>query len=142
MDNGASSCYIDEKHPESLGLPLRHCGVMEIITAGIKHPPRPHYQVWIDANIRGITANSPSIAGWYVVFDLHGAYDLIVGKSWHARVGEAARINLILAQEVVSRLRYGRSRSTRNTFLEIDAHERVDKMVAEYDDHKPADLET
>jgi hypothetical protein len=99
MDNGASSYYIDEAYAKSLGLPLRHCGVMEVITAGIKHPPKPRYQVWIDASIRGITGNSVSIAGWYVVFDLQGAYNLIVGRSWHTKkphvVGTDNRLHLL-----------------------------------------------
>jgi hypothetical protein len=51
MDNGASSRYVDETYAKSLGLPFRYCGVMEIITAGVKHPPQPRYQVWIDAAI-------------------------------------------------------------------------------------------
>jgi transposase InsO family protein len=198
MDTAASSRYVDETYAKSLGLPFRYCGVMEIVTAGVKHPPQPRYQVWIDATIRGITGNSVSVAGWYVVYDLQGAYDLIVGKDWHAKnphlvdadnrlhllepdwtrlssdgcpafipttslmglrphqgrarsleahcaeVGAAAGINLISAKEVATVLR--RSRRSRagsgDVLFVIDVRERLDKMVAECDDPKPADLET
>jgi hypothetical protein len=51
MDTAASSRYVDEGYAKSLGLPFGFCGVMEIITAGVKHPPQPRCQVWLDASI-------------------------------------------------------------------------------------------
>jgi hypothetical protein len=54
MDNGTSSRYVDEGYAKSLGLRFHYCGVMKIITNGVKHPPQPHHQVWLDASIRGI----------------------------------------------------------------------------------------
>jgi len=57
---------------------------MSVITAGTKHPPETRYQVWLDGRLRGATGNYVDITGWYTLFDLKGAYDLIVGKNWHA----------------------------------------------------------
>jgi hypothetical protein len=34
--------------------------------------------------VRGITGNRVNISGWYIIFDLGGIYDLIVGKDWIA----------------------------------------------------------
>ena len=58
---------------------------MSIITAGTKHPPEDRYQVWIRGRIRGITGNHVDISGWFTVFDLKGAYDIIIGKNWHSK---------------------------------------------------------
>jgi hypothetical protein len=84
MDPGASHCYIDSAYADQLGLPLRHAGRMTVTTAGTKHPPSDRYQVWLSARIRGITGNYADITGWFTIFDLNGAYDLIVGKNWHS----------------------------------------------------------
>jgi hypothetical protein len=138
------------------------------------------------------------VAGWYVVFHLKGAYDLIVGKDWHAKkphlvdadnrlhlpepdwtrlngdgcpafvptttlmglrphqgrarsleahcaeVGAAAGIHLISAREVATVLRRShRSRTGSGDILfVINVREKMDRMVAECDNPKPADLET
>jgi len=29
--------------------------------------------------------NHANVTGWYTVFDLKGAYDIIIGKNWHLR---------------------------------------------------------
>jgi len=84
MDPGASHCYIDSNYAKQLGLPLRHAGRMSVITAGTKHPTTDRYQVWLEGRIRGISGNYATITGWYTLFDLRGAYDLIVGKNWHS----------------------------------------------------------
>jgi len=84
MDPGASHCYIDSTYAKQLGLPLRHAGRMLVITAGTKHPTSERYQVWLEGNIDGIAGNYTAITGWYTLFDLKGAYDLIVGKNWHS----------------------------------------------------------
>ena len=84
MDPGASHCYIDSKYAKQLGLPLRRAGRMCVVTAGTKHPTTDRYQVWLDGSIRGISGNYATITGWYTLFDLSGAYDLIMGKNWHS----------------------------------------------------------
>ena len=85
MDPGASHCYVDTSFARQLGLPFRHAGRMSIITAGTKHPPEDRYQVWISGRIRGTTGNYADVTGWYTVFDLKGAYDIIIGKNWHSK---------------------------------------------------------
>jgi len=85
MDPGASHCYIDSAFAQQLGLPLRHAGRMSIITAGTKHPPEDRYQVWLQGQIRGVKGNYADVTGWYTVFDLKGAYDIIIGKNWHSK---------------------------------------------------------
>jgi len=85
MDPGASHCYIDTAFPKQLALPCRHAGHMSIVTAGTKHPPEDKYQVWLNGCIRGITGNYVDVTGWYTVFDLKGAYDIIIGKNWHSK---------------------------------------------------------
>jgi len=82
MDPGASHCYIDSTYMKQLGLPLRHAGRMSMITAGTKHPTSERYQVWLEGNIRGIAGNYTTITRRYTLFDLKGAYDLIVRKNW------------------------------------------------------------
>jgi len=57
---------------------------MSVITAGTKHPTSERYQVWLEGNIHGIAGNYAAITGWYTLFDLKGAYDLMVGKNWHS----------------------------------------------------------
>jgi len=84
MDPGALHCYIDSKYPRNLGLPVRPAGQMSVITAGTKHPPETRYQIWLNGRLRGATGNYVDITGWYTLFDLKGAYDLIVGKNWHS----------------------------------------------------------
>ena len=84
MDPGASPCYIDSTYRKQLGLPLRHAGRMSVITACTKHPTSEIYQVWLEGNICGIAGNYTAITGWYTIFNLKGAYDLIVGKNWHS----------------------------------------------------------
>jgi len=86
MDPGASHCYINTTFAWQLGLPFRHAGRMTIITAGTKHPPEDRYQVWLNGCIRGSTGNYADVTGWYTVFDLKGAYDIIIGKNWHSRM--------------------------------------------------------
>jgi len=85
MDPGASHCYIDTAFAKQLGLPFRHAGRMSIITAGTKHPPEDRYQVWLNGRIGGITGNYVDVTSWYTVFDLKGAYDIIIGKNWHSK---------------------------------------------------------
>jgi len=58
---------------------------MSIITAGTKHSPEDRYQVWLNGRIRGITGNYVDVTSWYTVFDLKGAYDIIIGKNWHSK---------------------------------------------------------
>jgi len=84
MDPGASHCYIDSTYAKQLRLPLCHAGRMSVIMASTKHPTSERYQVWLEGNIRGIAGNYAAIIGWYTLFDLKGAYDLIVGKNWHS----------------------------------------------------------
>jgi len=85
MDPDASHCYIYLAFARQLGLPLQHAGHMSIITTGTKHPPENRYQVWLKGQIRGITGNYADVMGWYTVFDLKGAYDIIIGKNWHSK---------------------------------------------------------
>jgi len=85
MDPGASHSYIDTTFAWQLGVPFRHAGRMTIVTAGTKHPPEDRYQVWLNGHIRGSTGNYADVTGWYTVFDLKGAYDIIIGKNWHSR---------------------------------------------------------
>jgi len=85
MDPGASHCYIDTAFAKQLGLPFRHAGRLSIITAGTKHPPKDRYQVWLNGQICGITGNYTDVTGWYTVFDLKGAYDIIIGKNRHLK---------------------------------------------------------
>ena len=96
MDPGASHCYIDTSFAKQLGLPFRHAGRMSIITAGTKHPPENRYQVWLNGRIRGIAGNYADITGWYTVFDLKGAYDIIVGKNWHSKTRHLVDSNNVL----------------------------------------------
>jgi hypothetical protein len=84
IDPGASHCYIDSEYAKQLGLPLRRAGQMSVVTADTKHPTTDRYQIWLDGSIRGISGNYAIITGWYTLFDLGGAYDLIVGKNWHS----------------------------------------------------------
>ena len=84
MDPGESHCYIYSTYAKQLGLPLRHAGCISVITAGTKHPTSVRYQVWLEGNIRGIAGNYAAITGWYTLFNLKGAYDLLVGKNWHS----------------------------------------------------------
>jgi len=58
---------------------------MSIITARTKHPPEDRYQVWLNGRIRSITGNYADVTSWYTVFDLKGAYDIIIGKNWHSK---------------------------------------------------------
>ena len=81
MDPGASHCYIDTTFASQLGLPFRHAGRMRIVTAGTKHPPEDRYQAWLNGRIRGSTGNYADVTVWYTVFDLKGAYDIIIGKN-------------------------------------------------------------
>jgi transposase InsO family protein len=69
---------------------------MSIITAGTKHPPTDRYQVWLKGRIRGITGNYVDISGWFTLFDLKGAYDLIVGKNWHSKTRHLVDSNNVL----------------------------------------------
>jgi len=85
MDPGASHCYIDTTFARQLGVPFRHAGHMTIVTAGTKHPPEDRYQAWLNGRIQGSTGNHTDVTGWYTVFDLKGAYDIIIGKNWHSR---------------------------------------------------------
>jgi len=85
MDAGASHCYIDTTFARQLGLPFRNAGRRTIVTAGTKHPPEDRYQVWLNGRIRGSTGNHADVTGWYTVFDLKGAYNIIIGKNWHSR---------------------------------------------------------
>jgi len=85
MDPGASPCYIDTAFAKQLRLPFPHAGRMSIVTARTKHPPEDRYQVWLNGHIRGVTGNNADITGWYTVFDLEGAYDIIIEKNWHSK---------------------------------------------------------
>ena len=96
MDPGASHCYIDSNYARQLGLPFRRAGRMSIITAGTKHPPEDRYQVWLKARIRGTKGNSADISGWYTLFDLKGAYDVIIGKNWHSKMRHLVDSNNVL----------------------------------------------
>jgi len=58
---------------------------MSIVTAGTKHPPEDRYQVWLNGCIRGVTGNYADVTGWYTVFDLKGAYDIIIGMNWQSK---------------------------------------------------------
>jgi len=80
MDPGASHCYIDTNYAKNLGLPLRHAGRMTITTAGTKHPPMDRFQVWLKAQIRGVTGNYADIKGWFTLFDLRGAYTRLLER--------------------------------------------------------------
>jgi len=85
MDPGASHCYIDSNYTRQLGLPFRRAERMSIITAGMKHAPEDRYQVWLKARICGTKGNSVDISSWYILFDLKGAYNVIIGKNWHSK---------------------------------------------------------
>ena len=85
MDPGASHCCINTAFAKHLGLHFGHAGHMSIITAGTKHPPEDRYQVWLNGKIYGITGNYTDVTGWYTVFDLKGAYNIIIGKNWHSK---------------------------------------------------------
>jgi len=85
IDPGASHCYINTTFAWQLGLPFRYAGRMTIVTARNKHPPKDRYQVWLNGRIQGSMGNYADVTGWYTVFDLKGAYDIIIGKNWHSR---------------------------------------------------------
>jgi len=85
MDPGASHCYIDTVFAKQLVLPFQHAGCISIVTARTKHPPDNRYQVWLNGRIRGVTGNYADVTGWYTVFDLKGAYNIIIGKNWHSK---------------------------------------------------------
>jgi len=85
MDPGVYHSYIDTTFAWQLGLPFQHAGHMTIATARTKHPSEDRYQVWLNGCIRGSTGNYADVTGWYTVFDLKGAYDIIIGKNWHSR---------------------------------------------------------
>jgi len=78
MDPGASQCYIDTAFAKQLGLLFQHAGRMSIITAGTKHPPQDRYEFWLNGSKRGVTGNYVDVTGWYTVFDLKSAYDIIL----------------------------------------------------------------
>jgi hypothetical protein len=69
---------------------------MSVITAGTEHPTSERYQIWLDRRIRGISRNYATITGWYTLFDLNGAYDLIVGKNWHSTIRHLVDSNNVL----------------------------------------------
>ena len=69
---------------------------MSVVTAGTKHPTSERYQVWLDGRVRGISGNYATITGWYTLFDLKGAYDLIVGKNWHSTTRHLVDSNNVL----------------------------------------------
>ena len=96
MDPGTSHCYIDSNYAKNLGLPLRHAGRMTVTTAGTQHPPTDRFQVWLKARIRGVTGNYADITGWFILFDLSGAYDLIIGKNWHSTTRHLVDSNNVL----------------------------------------------
>ena len=96
MDPGASHCYINTSYAKRLGLPFRLAGRMSIITAGTKHPPEERYQVWVKGQIRGTTGNYADVSGWFTVFDLKGAYDIIIGKNWHSKTRHLVDANNVL----------------------------------------------
>jgi hypothetical protein len=52
------------------------------ISAGSKSDILPCHQVYISAAMKGITRNKFPISGWLTLFNLRGAYDLIIGKDW------------------------------------------------------------
>jgi len=112
MDPGASHCYIDSTYVRQLGLPLRHAGRMSVITAGTKHPTSERYQVWLEGNIGGIAGNYAAITGWYMLFDLKGPYDLIVGKNWHSTTRQ-----MVDAENVLHLLDEERSADGRVAFI-------------------------
>jgi len=85
MDPGTSHCYIATVFAKQLGLPFRHAGRMSIVTAGTKHPPEDRYRVWLNGRIQDVTGNYIDVTGWYTVFDLKGAYNIIIGKNWHSK---------------------------------------------------------
>ena len=96
MDPGVSHCYIDSNFAKHLGLPIHHAGCMTVSTAGTKHPPTDQYEVWLKAHIRGIIGNYAKITGWFTLFDLKGAYDLIVGKKWYSTTRHLVDSNNVL----------------------------------------------
>lgn len=82
FDCGASHGFIDAKFAKSLGLIQRKCGRMRVTTANVVSDVLERRQVYLNANLKGITGNQVKIDGWYTVFDLKGNYDVIVGKNW------------------------------------------------------------
>jgi len=58
---------------------------MSIVTAGTKYPPEDRYQVWLNGGISGVIGNYADVTGWYTVFDLKGANNIIIGKKWHSK---------------------------------------------------------
>ena len=85
IDPGASHCYIDTTFARQLGLPFPHAGRMTIVMARTKYPPEHRYHVWLNGRICGSTGNYADVTGWYTVFDLKGAYNIIIGKNWHSK---------------------------------------------------------
>ena len=57
---------------------------MRVSVAGDEKAVENRWQVRLDVSIRSIAGNRVDISGWYMVFDLGGIYDLIVGKDWMA----------------------------------------------------------
>jgi len=49
-----------------------------------------------DGKIRGEAGNYAAITGWFTLFDLKGAYDLIVGKNWHSTTRHMVDSNNVL----------------------------------------------
>jgi len=66
----------------------------------------------LEGNIRGISGNYAAITGWYTLFDLKGAYDLIVGKNWHSTTR-----HMVDAENVLHLLDKERSADGRMAFV-------------------------
>jgi hypothetical protein len=84
FDCGASHGFIDLNFARTLGLAARKCGTMVVTTANQISAEMDRKQVYLKADMKGITGNRVPIDGWYTIYDLKGNYDVIVGKNWMA----------------------------------------------------------
>lgn len=85
FDCGASHGFVDQTYASTLGLPTRKCGKMRVKTADKTSEVLDRVQIYLYANLKGITGNKVNIDGWYTLYDLGGNYDVILGKNWMAK---------------------------------------------------------
>jgi hypothetical protein len=52
---------------------------MGVSVAGEEQAEEDRWHVLLKASVRGVSGNSVYISGWYMILDLGGIYDLIVG---------------------------------------------------------------
>ena len=79
FDCGTSYRYMDTAYANSLGLKRQLYGCMRVSVAGEENAEENRWEVWLKQSVRGVTGNHVIISRLYMIFDLGGMYDLIVG---------------------------------------------------------------